>query len=154
MKRRALQPRPVFFVILLLLSSIISGGVVVAQDPNGRPTLPSRRRKPAAKPKPIPENTITLTIITQPPECQVLINGEVRGTTDSEGKIVLSKLAGGHYTVEARKSGFTTATRGFEAGTEQPTLVFKLIASTEDDVKKLESLVASAKLTRPDNPNA
>jgi Flp pilus assembly protein TadD len=141
-------------MILVLVCMFSLAGAVAAQDPAGRPTIPNKRKKPPAKPKPVPDNTITLTIMSQPAECQVLINGEDRGTTDSEGKIVISKLPGGHYTVEVRKVGFIASSRGFEAGTEQPTLVFKLTESTEADVKKFESLVASGKLTRPDDPNA
>jgi tetratricopeptide (TPR) repeat protein len=129
--------------------------VGAAQDPSGRPTPSSTKRpKKPTKPKEVPSNTVVLTLMTQPAECQVFINGEDRGKTDSEGKLVINKLPGGHYTVEVRKPGFTTVSRGFEAGTEQPTLVFKLIASTEGEVKRFESLVASGKLTKPDDPNA
>jgi tetratricopeptide (TPR) repeat protein len=152
MRRTALEHRTM--TVILLLAFIFSvGGAGAAQDPAGRPTIP-KHKKPTVKPKPVPDNTITLTIMSQPAECKVFINGEDRGTTDSEGKIVINKLPGGHYMVEVRKQGFMALTRGFEAGTEQPTLVFKLIESTETDVKKFESLVASGKLTRPDDPNA
>jgi len=155
MKRTASEYRRMGVMILVLACIFSLVGAVAAQDPAGRPTIPNRRKRSAAKPpKPVPENTITLTIMSQPAECQVFINGEDRGTTDSEGKIVISKLPGGHYTVEVRKPGFAPSSKGFEAGTEQPTLVFKLIESTEGDVKKFESLVAAGKLTRPDNPNA
>jgi len=154
MKRAAMERRTMGMVILVFVCIFSSVGAVTAQDPAGRPTIPNRRKKPPAKPKPVPDNTITLTVMSQPPECQVFINGEDRGRTDTEGKIVISKLPSGHYTVEVRKAGFIASSKGFEAGTEQPTLVFKLIESTEADVKRYESLVASGKLTRPDDPNA
>jgi tetratricopeptide (TPR) repeat protein len=84
----------------------------------------------------------------------VFVNGEERGTTDSEGKLQLTKLAMGHYDVEARKDGYGNVTRGFEAGPEAPTVVLKLTATLEGAVKEFDSLIAAGKLTGPEWPNA
>jgi tetratricopeptide (TPR) repeat protein len=134
-------------VALTILSCAAAG---MAQNPTGRPD-PRKPKKPANKPTPV---TVTLTIITDPPESHVFVNGEERGTTDSEGKLQLAKLALGHYDIEARKDGYSNATRGFEAGPEPPTVVLKLTATLEGDVKEFDSLVAAGKLTGPDAPNA
>src|SRR5262245_38676037 len=155
MKRRTPQARLITALIVVLVAIHIFDCKSAAQDPTGRPPVPNRRRRqPPKPPNNVPANTITLTVMTQPAECLVLVNGEDRGTTDSEGKVIINKLPAGHYIIEVRKSGFTAVTRGFEAGTEQPTLVFKLLASVDADVKKFDSLLASGKLTRPDDPNA
>jgi len=122
----------------------------MGQNPTGRPD-PHKPKRPPAKPSPL---TVTLTIITDPPQSLVLINGEQRGTTDSEGKLQLSKLALGHYDIEVRKDGYGNVTRGFEAGPETPTVVFKLTPTLETDVKQFGSLVGAGKLTGPQAPNA
>jgi tetratricopeptide (TPR) repeat protein len=98
--------------------------------------------------------TVILTILTDPPGCQVLINGEAKGVTNSEGKLVLAKVPLAHYDVEARKDGFSSMKKGFQAGTESPTLVFKLQANLDNEVNQFNELVASAKLTGPESPNA
>jgi tetratricopeptide (TPR) repeat protein len=98
--------------------------------------------------------TVTLTILSDPPESAVFINGESRGVTSAEGKIQIDKLSLGGYSVEVRKDGFKPLTRRFQAGSESPTLVFKLEANLDDYVKEFDSLVASGKLTGPESPNA
>jgi tetratricopeptide (TPR) repeat protein len=95
-----------------------------------------------------------LTVLTDPPESEVYVNGEQRGVTNSEGKIQFDKLALGHYSIEVRKEGYSAMLRGFEAGTESPTLVFKLDPKLDDYVKQFNSLVASGKLAGSDSPNA
>src|SRR5215469_14866169 len=112
--------------IAVVLAVLVCSGAGMAQNPTGRPD-PRKPRKPT-KPTTV---TVTLTIITDPPESRVFVNGEERGTTDSEGKLQLSKLALGHYDIEVRKEGYSNATRGFEAGPETPTVVFKLTATLD-----------------------
>src|SRR5262245_16336155 len=118
--------------LLALSLTVLSCAVAMAQNPTGRPD-PNKPKQPANKPTAV---TVTLTIITDPPESRVFVNGEERGTTDSEGKLQLSKLALGHYDIEVRKAGYASATRGFEAGPEEPTVVLKLTATLESDVKE------------------
>src|SRR5215467_15878410 len=101
--------------LIAVVVVLVCASAGMAQNPTGRPD-PKKPKKPANKPTPI---TVTLTIITDPPESRVFVNGEERGTTDSEGKLQLSKLALGHYDIEARKPGYSNATRGFEAGPEE-----------------------------------
>jgi tetratricopeptide (TPR) repeat protein len=148
-----------FTVISFLLMAVLVT-TTVAQDPSGRPTepppksgkkAPPRRNQPRVDPGPI---TVTLTVLTDPPESEVFINGESRGVTNAEGKIQIDKLALGRYSIEARKDGFSPAGRGFQAGSEAPTLVFKLEPNLDEVVKEFDSLVASGKLTGPDTPNA
>jgi tetratricopeptide (TPR) repeat protein len=98
--------------------------------------------------------TVILTILTDPPGCQVLINGEAKGNTNSEGRLIFPRLPLAHYEVEVRKDGFGSMKKGFQAGTESPTLVFKLIASLDDQVNQFNQLVGAGKLTGPESPNA
>jgi len=98
--------------------------------------------------------TVILTILTDPPGCHVLINGEAKGATNTEGKLVFAKLPIAHYEVEVRKDGFSPMKKGFQAGTESPTLVFKLKASLDDEVGRFNQLVGAGKLTGPESPNA
>ncbi len=140
-----------FLVVLLLALSVASFG----QDPSGRPTETKGKKttKKPGKVEPQPA-TIMLTVLTDPPESEVYVNGEQRGVTSAEGKIQFDKLALGHYSIEVRKEGYTGMLRGFEAGTESPTVVFKLEPKLDDYVKQFNSLVASGKLAGPDSPNA
>jgi tetratricopeptide (TPR) repeat protein len=64
------------------------------------------------------------------------------------------KLPLGRYTVEVRKDGYRPALRGFQAGTDSPTLVFKLEPSLDDVAKEFDSLVQGGKLVGPETPNA
>lgn len=142
--------------IMLIVALLGTLSVGFAQDPTGRPKgkpkTPPAAKKPT-KTEPVPV-TVTLTVLTTPPESVVLINGEQRGVTDAEGRIQFEKLALGHYTIEVRKDGYAPSLRGFEAGTESPTMVFKLDAKLDDAVSEFNSLVASGKLAGPDSPNA
>jgi tetratricopeptide (TPR) repeat protein len=145
-------------IFLLLTTALVVA--TAAQDPSGRPTesparggkKPPPRRSPArVDPGPI---TVTLTILSDPPESAVFINGDPRGTTSAEGRIQIDKLPLGRYVVEVRKDGFNPLARGFQAGAESPTLVFKLEPNLDEFVKEFDSLVASGKLTGPETPNA
>jgi tetratricopeptide (TPR) repeat protein len=123
-----------------------------AQDPTGRPESRNKAKKPASKrPEPL---TVILTILTEPPGSQILINGEDRGVSSGEGKITIDKIPLGHYDVEVRKEGFTAVKRGFEAGRDSPTMVFKLIVDLDSAAKDFDSLVKAGKLTGPEVPNA
>ncbi|PYP89968.1 MAG: hypothetical protein DMF61_01840 [Blastocatellia bacterium AA13] len=142
---------PLAFLLVLALS-----GLVGAQNPTGRPDEPSKAKKPTkAKPKAAPEAlSVTLTIITDPAECSVYINGEKRADTNGEGRAQFLKLPLAHYTIEIRKEGYGSTVRGFNAGTESPTLVFKLTAKLDSTVAEFNSLVSSDKLVPPASPNA
>jgi Tfp pilus assembly protein PilF len=95
-----------------------------------------------------------LTILSDPPESNVLLNGEARGTTNAEGRLVVEKLGLGHYSVEVRKEGFNPIVRGFQAGADSPTLVFKLEPVFEDINKEFDALIQAGKLSGPETPNA
>src|SRR5712691_12138710 len=113
--------------VCLVLTSVLAAPAL-AQDPSGRP-LPGKGKRPPKKapPKadPLPV-TVTLTLMTDPPGSSVYINGLARGVSNSEGKVVLEKLPVGRYSVEVRKEGYRPMLRGFEAGSDSPTLLFKL----------------------------
>ena len=149
------------FGFRLVMTFLLCGGLVdegMAQDPSGRPpgTTPRNKRpvkKPAGRVEPQPL-TVTLTVLTEPPESAVYINGEQRGVTNSEGKIQFDKLPLGQYSIGVRKEGYNPLLRGFQAGTESPTLVFKLTPSLDDVIKEFNTLTAEGKLTGPDTPNA
>lgn len=135
------------FVLLLSTATL-------AQDPSGRPTNTKGKKPPTKKTKTEPGPvTVMLTILTEPGS-EVYINGEPRGVTNSEGKVQFDKIALGHYSIEVRKAGYRSALRGFDAGTEAPTLVFKLEPNLDDAVKEFNSLVADGKLVGPNTPNA
>ena len=130
------------------------------QDPSGRPTettptKPSKKppKKPPSRPDPGPV-TVTLTVLTDPPQSEVFINGDKRGVTNAEGKVQFERLALGHYSIEVRKDGYSSMLRGFQAGSEAPTLKFTLEASLDSYVKEFDSLTAAGKLTGPESPNA
>ena len=141
----------------VILSVALSG---YAQDPRGRPTGPPRDRRPPsttrrtppkAEPQPV---TVILTVLTDPPGSTVYINGDERGVTTEEGKIQFEKLALGQYQVEVKKEGFRPVGKVFVAGTDSPTLVFKLDPDLDDTVKQFDALVAQGKLAGAESPNA
>ena len=139
--------------VLLVLALTASG---LAQDPTGRPDPKGKKppvKKPPVKTEPVPI-TVTLTVLTTPPGSTVLVNGEERGVTNGDGKIQFEKLPLGHYSVEVRKVGYNPMLRGFEAGTESPTLVFKLEPNLDDHIRDFNGLVSSGKLAGPASPNA
>src|SRR5215510_11752311 len=86
-------------VVVLLVSAL-------AQDPTGRPTgtkgkpTPGKSKPTTKEPPPV---TVMLTVLTEPPESAVFINGEQRGVSNSDGKIQFDKLPLSHYTIEVRK---------------------------------------------------
>jgi tetratricopeptide (TPR) repeat protein len=143
-----------FAILLLTLTGLVHS--TYAQDPSGRPKEPRRRpstKKPPAKPEP-QVMTVILTVLTDPPEAAVYVNGDKRGVTNTEGRIQFDKLPVGHYTVEVKKEGYHAMLRGFEAGSESPTLVFKLEPDLESYLKEFDSLLAAGKLAGPESPNA
>ena len=155
------------FARLAILSLLLMAALVttsVAQDPSGRPTetpnkggkkgtgtTGKRNSNTRVDPGPI---TVTLTILTDPPESNVFINGESRGVSSAEGRFQVEKLSLGRYSVEVRKDGYNSMIRGFQAGSESPTLVFKLEPNLDEYVKEFDALITAGKLTGPDSPNA
>ena len=138
----------------LLLSALAVAGF--AQDPTGRPTRGKKPpvtpgKKPPVKVEPM---TVTLTVLTTPAESTVFVNGEERGVTDSEGKLQFEKLPLGQYSIEVRKDGYSPMLRGFTAGSEAPTLVFKLEPKLNDYIREFNGLMAAGKLAGPTSPNA
>jgi cytochrome c-type biogenesis protein CcmH/NrfG len=149
---KSLRPEICIIAFLVLQSS------VMGQDPSGRPA-PRPKKQPAArekeKPKPSPQPiTITLTVITDPPGCDVYINGEKRATTDGSGRAQLSGLPLGRYTVAVAKEDYAMESREFEAGPDPPTLVFRLAPDLSRVVKEFESLINAGNLLGPSSPNA
>ena len=145
----------------ILAAGVLIGGIALSaygQDPSGRPSSPStkpRRKKPAKPVEVSPEEfTITLTVLTQEAGCEVYVNGELRGTSGSDGKFLVNKLPQGHYTVEVRKAGFVPSSQTFNAGPDTPTLVFKLTADLSGKLNQFDSLLAGGKLVGPGSPNA
>jgi PEGA domain/Tetratricopeptide repeat len=143
-------------VTLLLLLALAAA--CFAQDPTGRPDPKGRKpsgnpKKPPVKTEPVPI-TVTLTVLTTPAESTVFVNGEDRGVTNSEGKIQFEKLPLGQYSIEVRKDGYSTMQKGFTAGTESPTVVFKLEPKLDGYIREFNGLVSSGKLTGPTSPNA
>src|SRR5215471_720261 len=139
----------------LLLAGVLCGPAL-AQDPSGRPAAgkgkkPPKKAPPKADPLP---TTVTLTLLTDPPSSSVYVNGLARGVSNAEGKIVLEKVPLGRYSVEVRKEGYRPMQKGFEAGSDSPTLVFKLDVDFDVYSKEFNSLVAAGRLAGPQKPNA
>jgi tetratricopeptide (TPR) repeat protein len=145
---------------LIFLTAVATSAAVIGQDPTGQPTGPSKggKKPPGKQPSKTPVKvdpfTVTLTIITDPPESSVYVNGEQRGVTNGEGKIQIEKLALGSYSIEARKDGYASAMRGFQAGPEAPTIVLKLQPDISAFTKQFDELVAAGKIAGPETPNA
>lgn len=144
-------------ILLVLALVLVSAGY--SQDPSGRPADPNPKGKkppkktPSTKAEPQPL-TVTLTVLTDPPASEVFVNGQSRGVTSDEGKFQIDKLPLAHYSVEVRKEGYRPLLRGFQAGQESPTLVFKLEVDIDPYVKEFDSLTAAGKLAGPESPNA
>src|SRR5205085_7971135 len=125
-----------------------------AQNSTGRPTkkptkpVNTKPDKPVAKPPKAtpPAPTVIFTVLTEPPDSEIIMNGNRRGVSNAEGKFVIDKLALGTYTVEVKKAGYHSGSQIFNAGTESPTLVFKLEPALEDVVKEFDALIAAGNL--------
>ncbi|HEY6328696.1 MAG TPA: tetratricopeptide repeat protein [Blastocatellia bacterium] len=149
---------------ICLLQAIIAVGILVSiangQDPSGRPSSSSsssKRKKAAKKDVPPEAITIDLTVLTKPGGCEVHINGpngELRATSDADGRAQFTKLAQGQYKIDVNKAGFESGSRMFEAGSETPTIEVSLRADISGQLKQFDSLVAAGKLIGPDTPNA
>ena len=143
---RSFVPRFVGAVSLLLLLTLLCVTAGYAQDPSGRPNPKGKKatkKAPKGEPQPL---TVTLTVLTDPPASEVFLNGQSRGATNEEGKIQIDKLPLAHYSIEVRKVGYRSLARGFQAGSDSPTLVFKLEADLEPRLKEFDSLMAAGKL--------
>ncbi len=147
-------------LVLITASFAVSPALARAQDPSGRPkeeptvkgggkTGGSSKRQPKVTPL-----TVILLVITDPPESAVFLNNEERGVSNAEGKLQLDKLPAGYYTVEVKKDGYNPLVRGFDAGHQTPTLVFKLEPKLDDFLKEFNTLIAAGKLVGPESPNA
>jgi tetratricopeptide (TPR) repeat protein len=151
--------RILFFCLAIILAFSVNG---LAQDSTGRPTKTPKTTKTPSKtntpPKvvktPPPAPTVIFTVLTEPVESEVFLNGNRRGASNAEGKFVIDKLALGQYTVEVKKEGYHPGSRIFNAGTESPTLVFKLEPALEDAVKEFDALIAAGNLMGADSLNA
>lgn len=147
----------------LLAFILLVSAVVGAQDSTGRPTkkLPKSTTTKSDKTgstKPVkatpPAPTVIFTVLTDPPDSEILINGNRRGASNAEGKFVIEKLPLGAYTVEVKKEGYHPGSQIFNAGTESPTLVFKLVPALDDVVKEFDALIAAGSLMGTDSANA
>ena len=57
-------------------------------------------------PKPLPKGTGSLRINSTMADCKVLLNGQMRGATDSNGALILSPLRAGQYRIVLKKDEF------------------------------------------------
>src|SRR5436190_18113141 len=142
-------------ISILLLTTVLGVSAIgYAQNATGRPTkkptkpVVTKPDKPVAKPpKPTPSApTVIFTVLTEPPDSEIIINGNRRGVSNAEGKFVIEKLALGSYTVEVKKAGYHSGSQIFNAGTESPTLVFKLEPALEDVIKEFDAYIAAGNL--------
>ena len=147
----SLLPPTIATLVLLAVSAS------AVQDPTGRPEGANpRRKKPAVAPKPKPPAeppSVILTILSEPMS-DVFINGEKRGSTDADGKLIINKLLLGNYSIEVRKEGFMTAYQGFRAGVESPTVKLVLNPALDPIVKQVGELLEAGKVLGPETPNA
>jgi tetratricopeptide (TPR) repeat protein len=150
-------------VLSLLTVLLLLSAVAMAQDSTGRPTkkppkstTPKTDKAGSTKPGKAtpPPPTVIFTVLTEPPDSEILINGDRRGASNAEGKFVIDKMPLGAYTVEVKKEGYHPASQIFRAGTESPTLVFKLVPALDDVVKEFDALIAAGNLMGTDSANA
>jgi tetratricopeptide (TPR) repeat protein len=144
-------------LLVLLAFVLVSSGY--GQDPSGRPkeTNPKGKKSPKKTPSKgeSPQAlTVTLTVLTDPVGSDVFLDGKSRGVSNDEGKVQIDKLPLAHYSVEVRKEGYKPLVRGFQAGLDSPTLVFKLDVDLDLSLKEFDGLVAAGKLAGPESPNA
>lgn len=144
-------------LVVLLAFVLVSSGY--GQDPSGRPkdTNPKGKKPPkktSSKGESPQALTVTLTVLTDPVGSDVLLDGKSRGVSNDEGKIQIDKLPLAHYSVEVRKEGYKPLLRGFQAGLDSPTLVFKLDVDLDPSLKEFDGLVAAGKLAGAETPNA
>ncbi|HKV37906.1 MAG TPA: PEGA domain-containing protein, partial [Blastocatellia bacterium] len=153
-ERKSIAPHAYSLIILAILG--INGLFTSAagQDRTGRPSRKHRRAEPKTKSSTPEPMTVILTILSEPAGCQVLLNGEEKGTTNGDGRLEINKLALAVYSVEVRKPGYVSVSRSFQAGTDPPTLQFKLIASLDAEQKTFDGLVSAGQLVGPSSPNA
>jgi len=148
-------------LFMLAVVLVVATGAY-AQNSTGRPTkkptkpVNTKPDKPVVKPtKPTPPApTVIFTVLTEPPDSEIIINGNRRGVSNAEGKFVIEKLALGSYTVEVKKAGYHSGSQIFNAGSESPTLVFKLEPALEDVVKEFDALIAAGNLMGTESNNA
>jgi tetratricopeptide (TPR) repeat protein len=148
--------------LFLLAVGLSAATHAYAQNATGRPTkkptkpVVTKPDKPVAKPtKPTPPApTVIFTVLTEPPDSEIIINGTRRGVSNAEGKFVIEKLALGAYTVEVKKAGYHSGSQLFNAGSESPTLVFKLEPALEDVSKEFDALIAAGNLMGTESNNA
>jgi len=158
--KRSFIATSVSSLLTLVLVTVVCVNAGYGQDPSGRPTDPSPKgKKPSTKKTPTSKGepqpfTVTLTVLSDPPASEVFLNGQSRGVTNDEGRIQIEKLPLLRYSVEVRKDGFRPLLKGFQAGTDSPTLVFKLDPDIDRYVKDFDQLVAAGKLAGPETPNA
>src|SRR5262249_54738741 len=141
---------------LCCLFILVPSALALAQDPSGRPKDAGKKKTGTRKPvvKTDSQPTVILTVLTDPPQSAVYINGVRGGQTNADGRRQFEKVPVGHYSVEVRKEGYHPILRGFEAGSEEPTLVFKLEPNLEDYLKQFDALMSAGKLSGPESPNA
>lgn len=150
-------------ISILLLATVLGVSAIgYAQNSTGRPTkkptkpVVTKPDKPSTKPPKStpPAPTVIFTVLTEPPDSEIILNGNRRGVSNAEGKFVIEKLALGAYTVEVKKAGYHSGSQLFNAGTESPTLVFKLEPALEDVIKEFDSYIAAGNLMGTESNNA
>ncbi|HTG14583.1 MAG TPA: tetratricopeptide repeat protein [Blastocatellia bacterium] len=157
--KRSFIPSVVRALSLLVLLAFVLVSSGYSQDPSGRPkdTNPKGKKPPKKTPskgEPPQALTVTLTVLTDPVGSDVLLDGKSRGVSNDEGKVQIDKLPLAHYNVEVRKEGYKPLLRGFQAGLDSPTLVFKLDVDLDPSLKEFDGLVAAGKLAGAETPNA
>jgi tetratricopeptide (TPR) repeat protein len=157
--KRSFIPSVVSALSLLVLLGFVLVSSGYGQDPSGRPkeTNPKGKKPPKKTPSKgeSPQAlTVTLTVLTDPVGSDVFLDGKSRGVSNDEGKIQIDKLPLAHYSVEVRKEGYKPLLRGFQAGQDSPTLVFKLDVDLDPSLKEFDGLVAAGKLAGAETPNA
>lgn len=100
-----------FFCFLLFSLCSLEASAVCAQ-PGSRAIIKTHPReitrriplKPSTKKVALP-STISLWIVSNPPNSKVFVNGEARGETDTAGELEL-KLTPGSYTIRLTRDGY------------------------------------------------
>ncbi len=108
--------------ILLTTSYAQGGGGEATKKTTPAPAPKSSTPKPPpvvrepAKPKPL---TAELTITTNPPGCAVLVDGNRRGVTNSDGLLNLASLKPGRHIVKVQKTAYREDMRTIDVSAGQ-----------------------------------
>ncbi|MEM2125101.1 MAG: SUMF1/EgtB/PvdO family nonheme iron enzyme [Candidatus Methanosuratincola sp.] len=68
----------------------------------------------------------TLEVVSSPAGCRVIVDGEIRGVTDQDGRLVIGKLKKGEHLVRLEREGYESKEQRIEIAGSRMTVRFQL----------------------------